>query len=141
MQVILLQDIKKIGKKGDLVKVKDGFATNYLLPNKLAIPNKGDLALKIQQKNSQKIIKKDQDNLELVQKLYNLSSNTINIKKPINPKGKYFAPIKAEEIWQKFNLKQPMPKWFEFVKIEKPGSYSQKFDICSKCFIIKLIAQ
>lgn len=38
MEVILNQDVDKIGKSGQVVKVKDGFARNFLLPNKLALP-------------------------------------------------------------------------------------------------------
>ena len=37
MKVILTTNLKKIGKVGDLVKVKDGFARNYLFPNKMAL--------------------------------------------------------------------------------------------------------
>ena|SRR3989338_6758498 len=38
MEVILSQDVQTLGKIGDVVKVKSGFARNYLLPNKLAFP-------------------------------------------------------------------------------------------------------
>ena len=37
MKVILTTNIKKLGKIGDLVNVKDGFARNYLIPNKMAL--------------------------------------------------------------------------------------------------------
>jgi len=38
MELILLRDIEKVGKEGDTVKVKDGYARNYLIPKKLAVP-------------------------------------------------------------------------------------------------------
>ena len=37
MKVVLLQDVKKVGKKGDIVKVADGYGQNYLIKNKLAV--------------------------------------------------------------------------------------------------------
>ena len=37
MQVVLLQDVKALGKKGDVVKVNDGYARNFILPKKLGV--------------------------------------------------------------------------------------------------------
>ena len=47
MKVILLSDVKKVGKKGDIVEVSDGYGRNFLLKQKLAV-----LATKKKQRNS-----------------------------------------------------------------------------------------
>ena len=44
MEVILLQDVKSLGKKGEIVKVNDGYARNFILPKKLGV-EKTDKAL------------------------------------------------------------------------------------------------
>ncbi len=57
MEVILQQDVAKIGKAGSVAKVKDGFARNFLFPNKLAIPltsaNLKNLEAQKQQKSAE----------------------------------------------------------------------------------------
>ena len=49
MQVILLQDVKSLGKKGEIVKVSDGYARNFVIPKKLGVEatekNKNELRL------------------------------------------------------------------------------------------------
>ena len=76
MEVILNKDIDKIGKAGAVVKVKDGFARNFLLPNKLAIPLTPENLKRLEEerlkKNSeQEKIRKDAE--ELKSKLEGLS--------------------------------------------------------------------
>ena len=57
MKIILLQDVKALGKKGDLVEVKDGYARNAILPKKLGVEatakNMNDL--KLQKANEEKV--------------------------------------------------------------------------------------
>lgn len=57
MEVILLQDVNKIGKSGDKLTVKDGFARNYLLPRGLALKATGDSLRKLAEikKRSEKV--------------------------------------------------------------------------------------
>ena len=57
MKIILLQDEKKLGKKGDIIEANDGFARNYILPKKIGIEATGKNLndLKLQKANSDKL--------------------------------------------------------------------------------------
>ena len=59
MKVILLQDVKALGKKGDLVEVSDGYARNFILPKKVGIEANGSNMndLKLQKANEEKVAK------------------------------------------------------------------------------------
>ncbi|MBQ2183349.1 MAG: 50S ribosomal protein L9, partial [Lachnospiraceae bacterium] len=75
MKVILLQDVKPHGKKGDMVEINDGYARNYILPKKLGVEansaNVNDL--KLQKANQEKIAAKQlADAKELAEKLEKL---------------------------------------------------------------------
>ena len=57
MKVILLQDVKSVGKKGDIIEANDGYARNFLLPKKFAVEATGKNLndLKLQNANKEKI--------------------------------------------------------------------------------------
>ena len=98
MQVILLQDVKSLGKKGDIVKVSDGYARNMLIPKKLGVEatekNKNDLRL--QKKHEEKLAaRKLEDARKMAEDLEKLTI-CVNIKAGEN--GKVFGSISAKEI-------------------------------------------
>ena len=68
MKVILLQDVKSLGKKGEIVNVNDGYARNFILPKKLGVEATGKNLndLKLQKNNEKKVA---QENLEAAKKL------------------------------------------------------------------------
>ena len=58
MQVILLQDIKGVGKKDEIINANDGYARNYLLPKKLGVEANKENLSKLKAKNDSKAYKK-----------------------------------------------------------------------------------
>ena len=66
MKVILLQDVKSLGKKGEIVNVSDGYAKNMIIPKKLGVEanSKNLNDLKLQKANAEKVA---QENLEAAQ--------------------------------------------------------------------------
>ena len=63
MKIILLQDEKKLGKKGDVIEASDGFARNYILPKKIGIEAtaKNMNELKLQKANSDKLAREQME--------------------------------------------------------------------------------
>jgi len=98
MKVILLEDVKNIGKKGQVINASDGHARNFLLPRKLAIEaTSANLAnLETQQKNAQnKVAKEVKAAEELAQKL---QAKPVTIKAKVGEKGRMFGSISNKEI-------------------------------------------
>ena len=98
MKVILLQDVKPNGKKGDMVEINDGYARNFILPKKLGVEansaNVNDL--KLQKANQEKIAAKQlADAKELAEKLEKLK---VNMKIKTGEGGRTFGSITAKEI-------------------------------------------
>jgi large subunit ribosomal protein L9 len=63
MKIILLEDVKSVGKKGETVELKDGYAKNFILPRKLGVEATGANlnTLKLQKQNEEKIAKEQYD--------------------------------------------------------------------------------
>lgn len=98
MKVILLKDVNKLGRQGDLVDVADGYARNYLMPNNLAKEaTKGNVK---QLKHERKAIeKKEQQELENAKKLAkDLSNKVIELKAKSGQQGKLFGSVTTKDI-------------------------------------------
>ena len=82
MKIILLEDVKKLGKKGEVVEVSDGYARNFVLPKKLGVEANGKNMndLKLQNANKEK---KEQENLDAAKAMAELMEKdqvTVSIK-------------------------------------------------------------
>ena len=98
MKVILTTNIKKIGKIGDLVKVKDGFARNFLFPNKMALrENKKNMEFyeKIKDDIKEKENIKQSSASEMLSKISKLK---ILFKKECDEKGQLYGSISKKDI-------------------------------------------
>ena len=92
MEIVLLEDVKALGKKGQIVKVNDGYARNFILPKKLGVEatSKNLNDLKLQKANAEKVAAK-----ELAEKIEKL---TVTLKMKAGEGGKAFGSISSKEI-------------------------------------------
>ena len=98
MKVILTQEVKKVGRKGDVVDVSDGYANNFLFKNKLAIPaNQGNLNINAQEKaNQAKKIKEETEAAKVM--ATKLESTVIELSVKMGENGKTFGSVGPKEI-------------------------------------------
>lgn len=98
MEVILLQNVKSLGKKGEVVKVNDGYARNFILPKKLGV-EKTDKAmheLKLQKAAEEK---HQQEILAEAQALAkNIEAGSITLKIKAGEGGRTFGSVSTKEI-------------------------------------------
>ncbi|SDZ87481.1 large subunit ribosomal protein L9 [Lachnospiraceae bacterium NK3A20] len=98
MKVILLQDVKALGKKGQIVNVSDGYARNYVLPHKVGVEatDKNKNELKLQQAHEDKLAA--QKLAEAQELARDLESKKIEVKLKAGENGAVFGSISSKEI-------------------------------------------
>ena len=98
MKVILLENIKGVGKKDEIINANDGYARNYLFPKKLAVEaNKGNLA-NLKSKQDSNKFKRDTEKAEAEEIAKKLNSIVLKIKVKAGENGKIFGGVTAKEI-------------------------------------------
>lgn len=98
MKVILLEDVKSLGKKGEIVNVSDGYARNMILPKKLGLEatSKNLNDLKLQNQHAEKVA---QENLESAKKFAEeLKDKKVEVKMKSGEGGRTFGSISTKEI-------------------------------------------
>ena len=98
MKVILLEDVKSLGKKGEIVTVSDGYARNMILPKKLGVEatSKNLNDLKLQNQHAEKVA---QENLEAAQAMAKVIEDwVVETKIKTGEGGRTFGSVSSKEI-------------------------------------------
>jgi len=133
MDVILLCDVKKVGKKNQTVTVSDGFANNYLIKNRLAVPvSKKSVEILENQKENARIAeenaRKDAENLKT-----KLADITIELDAKVGENGRLFGSVSTkqieEELNNKFGIKIDKRKFVDKGNLDSLGFYKLKIEL------------
>lgn len=116
MKVILLNDIKGVGKKDQIIDASDGYARNYLLPKKLAVEATNENLSKLNNKKEAAIYKKDMEKQNAEELAKKLKVILLKIKVKAGENGKIFGGVTAKEISE--NLKKQYDFSVDKKKIE-----------------------
>ena len=98
MKVILLTDVPKLGKQGDVVQVSDGYARNFLLPKNLVAEASEARLRELKQKNDQADRKKEKEEEKAQWIKAKIEGQTVVVKAKCGEGGKLFGAVTSKEI-------------------------------------------
>ena len=98
MKVILTKDVEKIGKTGEMKTVADGFATNYLIPQKLAVPASGGAYRAYQHDIASREDKRKREREEADSAATRFASTTLTMGVKVGEGGKLYGSINNQDI-------------------------------------------
>lgn len=136
MEVILLEDVKSLGKKGEIVKVSDGYARNYILKKNLGreatLKNLNDL--KLQKQHEEKVAKEKLDEAKAFAAELEDKSVTLSIK--TGSGGRSFGSVSTKEIAaaikEQLGYEIDKKKITLDVPVKSPGTYNLSVKLHSK---------
>lgn len=98
MKVILTQDVKSLGKKGDIVEVKEGYGRNFLFPRGLAVPADQGSLRRLKHEKAVEQTKKEREREEAVATKERLEALTLTLSAKTGEQGRLFGSITAGDI-------------------------------------------
>src|ERR1035437_9307511 len=120
MKIILLKDVKKIGRKYDVKEVADGYAINSLIPNSIAVPATSSYLKMVEAKKKQDGLMKEGFKKAFEYALTKLPDGKLHIGGKVNEKGHLFAAIHEDQIIAEFKKETGVVLSPEHFSLEKP---------------------
>ena len=101
MKVVLKQDVKGLGKKGELVNASDGYARNFLFPKNLAVEANAQNMTELKNREQAEKYKIETETAQAKKYAAEISGKTIVITAKAGANGKLFGSVTAKEIAEK----------------------------------------
>lgn len=129
MKVIFLKDVPRVGRRHDVKNVNDGYAINFLLPNKLAEPATPKSLAELEKRQKEIIIEREVKENLLTKSLDEIKNKTLHMKAHANEKGHLFSAIHKKEISEAMQRDNHAEIGEEFITLEKPIKELGEFDV------------
>jgi large subunit ribosomal protein L9 len=100
MEIILVEDVTGVGQKGAVVNVKPGYARNFLLPRKLAIPSTANASNLFKELQRQRTVQEDKRLVVAREAAAKLTGAEVNIPAPANEEDTLFGSVTETDIAQ-----------------------------------------
>ena len=130
MKVILQQDVKGQGKKGQIIEASDGYARNFLLPKKLAVPATAENVNTMKQQEKAKRAQEAAEKAAAAPTAQRLKEITVQIKAKAGNGGRLFGAVTSKEISdalsEQFGISIPKAKIVQDEPIKAFGGYDLK---------------
>ncbi len=133
MKIILLEDVKNVGKKGNILEVADGYARNFLIRNKLAVAATEQSKLILEQQKQQKIDQEKEDIRNAEALKLKLAELTLVFPVKTGENGKVFGSVSSkqigEELLKKHKLTIDKRKILDEGPFNTVGFYNVKIEL------------
>ena len=146
MDVVLLQDVKTLGKKGQKVSVSDGYARNFLFPKKLAKDCNAQALNELKNKEAAENYKKAEELKKAKAECELISGKTLKVKTNIGANGKLFGSVTTKDVAaalkNEYNIDIDKHK-LSMDDIKTPGTYEcdVKLHIQVSCKIFVVVGE
>lgn len=104
MKVLLLEDVKAQGKKGEIIEVNDGYARNFLIKKGLATHATAAIINEVNQKNAAEARKKELERLEAVKLRDRLDGMVVKLAMGCGENGKMYGSVTSKEVSEALHI-------------------------------------
>jgi len=143
MKVIFLKNVQRVGKKNDVKDVNDGYAVNFLFPNKLAISATSSALKELEKSQKEILIERELEEGLLMKNLEEIKGKVVTLQGKANEKGNLFSSIHKKEIRDKMFEEYKIEINEDLIVLEKPikeiGEFEIPVQIKNKKSFFKLI--
>lgn len=120
MEVILQQDVKGLGKKGDVVNVADGYGRNFLLPRGLAVPATAGNIKQVDIEKETQRQKRERELQEAQEIAARIQGQKLQIATKVGESGKLFGSITSQEIAERLKRQYKVEIDKRKIELEEP---------------------